>query len=143
MNGYEYKREIERIFKVARKMYPEITDDMLDTDGAIYYLNGNDGTKFDWNVNNCLCEFYVFYKSGCGFIKAFVNRDNSIDVYIYMDGEMKSTYKFTEEMEHCQAREFAKVMDYIADMECLWDQPIDSLDWDVDSGECYNIENEY
>ena len=31
MNGYEFKREIERIFKVARNMYPNVTDDMLDT----------------------------------------------------------------------------------------------------------------
>jgi hypothetical protein len=44
MNGYEFKREIERIFKVARNMYPNVTDEMLDTNGAIYYMNGNDST---------------------------------------------------------------------------------------------------
>lgn len=26
MNGYEFKREIERIFKVARNMCPNVTD---------------------------------------------------------------------------------------------------------------------
>ena len=35
MNGYEFKREIERIFNVARNMYPNVTDDMLDTNGAM------------------------------------------------------------------------------------------------------------
>ena len=72
MNGYEFKREIERIFKVARSMCPNITDDMLDSNGAIYYMNGNDSTPFDWNCNNRLCEFYVFHKNEIGFIKAFV-----------------------------------------------------------------------
>ena len=38
MNGYEFKREIERIFKVARNMYPNVTDGMLDANGAIYYM---------------------------------------------------------------------------------------------------------
>lgn len=142
MNGYEFKREIERIFKVARKMCPNITDDMLDTNGAIHYMNGNDGTSFDWNTNDRLCEFYVYHKNEMGFIKAFVNRDNTIDMYIYEDGGMKPTYKFTEEMENLSAKSFANLMDYIADREYKYDRPIDELDWDVDTMECYDI-NDY
>lgn len=142
MNGYEFKREIERIFKVAREMYPNITDDMLDTNGAIHYMNGNDGTSFDWNANDRLCEFYVYHKNEMGFIKAFVNRDNTIDMYIYEDGGMKPTYKFTEEMENLSAKSFANLMDYIADREYKYDRPIEELDWDVDTMECYDI-NDY
>ena len=128
MNGYEFKREIERIFRVARNMYPNITDEMLDANGAIYYMNGNDSTPFDWNCNNRLCEFLIFHKNEMGFIKAFVNSDNTIDVYIYEnDDAMRSTYKFTE------------IMNYIADDNRLWDKPIDELDWDVDVMECYDI----
>lgn len=142
MNGYEFKREIERIFKVAREMCPNITDNMLDTNGAIHYMNGNDGTSFDWNANDRLCEFYVYHKNEMGFIKAFVNRDNTIDMYIYEDGGMKPTYKFTEEMENLSAKSFANLMDYIADREYKYDRPIDELDWDVDTMECYDI-NDY
>lgn len=81
MNGYEFKREIERIFKVARNiMCPNVTDEMLDTNGAIHYMNGNDGTPFDWNCNNRLCEFILFHKNGIGFIKAYVDSDNTVDV---------------------------------------------------------------
>ena len=139
MNGYEFKREIERIFKVARKMCPDITDDMLDLNGAIHYMNGNDSTIFDWNCNNRLCEFYVFHKNEMGFIKACVNRTNVIDVYIYEDGGMKPTYTFKEEMENLKASSFARVMNYIADENDLWDKPIDELDWDVDTMECCSI----
>lgn len=132
MNGYEFKKEIERIFKVARNMYPDITDDMLDSNGAIYYMNGNDGTPFDWNCNGRLCEFYVYHKNEIGFIKAFVNRNNTIDVYIYENGEMKPTYEFEEEMKNLRAIDFANLMNYIADDKGKWDNPIDELDWNVD-----------
>lgn len=143
MNGLEFKREIERIFKVAREMYPNITNDMLDTNGAIHYMNGNDGTDFDWNVNDRLCEFYVFHKNEMSFIKAFVNSDNTIDMYIYeTDDAMQPTYKFTEEMEKVKASSFAKIMNYIADDNELWDKPIDELDWDVDVMECPEIEDD-
>ena len=139
MNGYEFKRKIERIFKVARSMCPNITDDMLDSDGAIYYMNGNDSTPFDWNCNNRLCEFYVYHKNEIGFIKAFVNSDNTISMYIYEDAGMSPTYKFKEEMENLDASSFANLMNYIADDNNLWDKPIDELDWDVDTMECYDI----
>lgn len=141
MNGYEFKREIERIFKVARKMCPNVTDDMLYTNGAIYYMNGNDSTPFDWNCNNRLCEFFIFHKNEMGFIKAFVNSDNTINMYIYeTDDAMQPTYKFTEEMENLKASDFANVMNYIADDNKLWDKPIDELDWDVDVMECDEID---
>lgn len=139
MNGYEFKREIERIFKVARKMCPNVTDDMLDANGAIYYMNGNDSTPFDWNCNNRLCEFYVFHKNEMGFIKANVNENNTINVYIYEDGGMQPTYTFKEEMEKVKANSFANLMNYIADDNGLYDKTIDELDWDVDSSECYDI----
>lgn len=142
MNGFEFKREIGRIFKVARKMYPSITDDMLCNNGAIYYMNGNDSTEFDWNMNDRLCEFFVFHKNGYEFIKACVNKDNSIDMYIFEDGGMKPTYIFTEEMEGLKSSSFANLMNYIADDEDLWDRPIDELDWDIDTMECYDISDE-
>ena len=139
MNGTEFKREIERIFSTARAMCPNITDDMLDTNGAIYYMNGNDGTPFDWDCNDRLCEFYIFHKNEKGFIKAFVDRDNTVDIYIYEDGGWSPTHKFSETLQNVKAYSFAKLMNYIADEECLWDKPIDELDWDVDTMECDEI----
>lgn len=141
MNGYEFKREIERIFKVARSMYPNVTDDMLDTNGTIYYMNGNDSTPFDWNCNNRLCEFSIFHKNEFGFVTAYVNSDNTIDICIYETYDaMEPSYTFTEEMENLKARDFAKIMNYIADDNQLWNKPIDELDWDVDVMECDEID---
>ena len=132
MNGYKFKEQIERVINIAREKYPSITNDMLYTNGSIYYMNGNDGTDFDWNCNDRLCEFYVFHKNEMGFIKVCVNRNNSINVYIYEDGGIEPTYKFKEELKELESEDFAIIMNRIADKENLWDQPIDKLDWNID-----------
>lgn len=54
----------------------------LKDDGAIYYMNGNDGTEFDYCVNDRTCEFYVFWKNGNGAIKLFLKTDKAV-VYVY------------------------------------------------------------
>lgn len=40
-----------------RERFPEVTDSMLIDNGAIYYMNGNDGTGFDFSMNDRTCEF--------------------------------------------------------------------------------------
>ena len=40
-----------------RDRFPEVTDSMLIDNGAIYYMNGNDGTDFDFSMNDRTCEF--------------------------------------------------------------------------------------
>lgn len=38
----------------ANKHIAKGTDEMLDTNGAIHYMNGNDSTPFDWKRNERL-----------------------------------------------------------------------------------------
>lgn len=40
-----------------RDRFPEIKDDMLIENGVVYYMNGNDGTSFDFDMNDRTCEF--------------------------------------------------------------------------------------
>lgn len=46
----------------------------------IYYMNGNDGTDFDWECNDRTCEFIVFYEEEpkLGHIKAYVTKEGKI-----------------------------------------------------------------
>lgn len=141
MNGKIFKKEIEKIFAKTRQIYPEITDEMLDTNGAIHYMNGNDGTEFDWSCNERLCEFYVFHKGEMGYIKACVNKDNTINIYIYKDGGYSPNFDYTELFNY-DAKDFAELMYTIADREDLYDKPIDELNWDVDTRECYSLEDD-
>ena len=54
--------KVKEYVNSARAEFPEITNELLDNDGKIYYMNGNDGTDFDWDWNDRLCEFVVFGK---------------------------------------------------------------------------------
>ena len=47
--GEKIMAKVISFFNEVRKCYKEITDDKLDSNGAIYYMNSNDGTNFDWN----------------------------------------------------------------------------------------------
>lgn len=125
-----YKKEIKRIFEKYRKMCPGITDDMLLDSGAIYYMNGNDGTDFDWRYNGRLCEFCIYFKNEIGFIKVFVNCNNKIDVFIYRNAGMYPTHSFEDFLEKdCKASDFCENMLKIADEKCKWDAKIDDLDF--------------
>lgn len=140
MQGKIFKEEIEKIFKEARDKYPDITDKDLDTNGAIHYMNGNDGTDFDWSVNDRLCEFMIFHQDERGFIKVFVGKNNAADVYIYETGDVSPTQKYQKKL-NVPAEEFASLMYEITDAKGLFDRPIDDLDWNVDSVDHY-IEND-
>ena len=54
----------------------------LYNNGAIYYMNGNDGTDFDYNCNNMTSEFYVFWKNEAGAIK-LNQRGDTFVIFVY------------------------------------------------------------
>ena len=136
MKGYEFKKEVERIFEMARKVCPDVTDEMLDDNGAIYYMNGNEGTPFDWKVNGRLCEFFIYHKNEAGFIKTYIHKDNTFLVYVYEDGGQKPTHEAIKGvLQTVEASSFAEVMNCIADARGLYNMPINELDWDIDTEE--------
>ena len=49
----------------------KINREDLYNNGAVHYMNGNDGTDFDLQCNGHSCEFYVFWKDESG---AMTNR---------------------------------------------------------------------
>ena len=128
---------IRNYFEEARKQMPEVTDDMLCDEGnneKIYYMNGNDGTFFDWVMNQRCCEFFMFYKrTEMGFVKVFVNKDDTIYGYMYKEG-----YKYGDE-PICLKKErlldgdsvyLAALLHKKADKENIFDKPICKIDFD-------------
>ena len=47
---------------------PEVSSDVLEENGKVYYMNGKNGTEFDWFVNNHLPTFMVFYNDEKNFM---------------------------------------------------------------------------
>ena len=53
---------------------PDIRPDNLENDGAVYFMNGKNGTAFDWYVNEHLPCFFIFYNDAenLGAVKAML-----------------------------------------------------------------------
>lgn len=115
----------------AREMFPEVTDDMLCGDGAIYYMNGNDGTEFDWSVNNRCCEFCLFYKeTKMGFIKVYVNKDDTISGYAYDKENGKAIKIKHTKLIKGEAYYLASVLKKEADDKNIYDKDISKIKFD-------------
>jgi hypothetical protein len=133
--GNELIQIVRDYFAEARKLMPEVTDDMLCDEGdgeKIYYMNGNDGTDFDWQVNNRLCEFFMFYKENeYGFIKVFVQKDGTIVGYLYGDKGHADPVKLpVKNISKDDAKCFMNLMYQNADRQDKWDKPISQIDFE-------------
>lgn len=114
-------KQIVNIINEVREEYPIIGNEL---DGKIYYMNGNDGTNFDWLVNNRVCEFMVFHENEMGYIKLMVYKDNLITIYVYADGGMHPT-KELEKHYYKNPLELANFLYRTFDKNNLWDVPIE------------------
>lgn len=86
--------EIRDIMETARKKH--FTDKGLETKPGIFYLNGNDGTDFDYKVNGRVCEFYIVKnnKDEDGLIKLLVEAKGTYTMYVY---DFDDPYGMTKE----------------------------------------------
>lgn len=57
----------------------------LENNGAIFYMNGKNGTAFDWYVNEYLPCFFIYYNDddNLGTVKATLYADGNMSVYVY------------------------------------------------------------
>lgn len=130
--GREIINKVIDYFNKARQLYPEITNDMLVDGGDIYYMNGNDGTEFDWFANDMCCEFYVFYNSTeKGFIKVIVKKNDTIHGYVYLDeGRGEAIDLETYWLEDGEACYLASLLFLEADQNYLFDRNINRINFD-------------
>ena len=103
----------------------------LDSNGAIFYRNGNDGTDFDWKVNGRTCEFFTFFgeKPKMGFCKITVECDGYIRIWVYLNGERESAEQKEVFIGEDKAKLFAVYLYFNADNRGIWDETIDHIDF--------------
>ena len=79
-----------RIRNAMKENMPEVSSDTLEEDGKVYYMNGKDGTEYDWFVNDHLPTFMVFYndENNLGAAKATVYTDSGMVIYLYDEKEI-------------------------------------------------------
>lgn len=117
------------------KYLPDVKSSDLEENGAIYYMNGKNGTAFDWYVNSHVSDFMVFYndKSNLGALKLSLYNDGVVVIYIYGDHgntmiqEIQTSIKATQK----ELLDLAVILKYEADDKRLFDASIEKIDSDI------------
>ena len=65
-----------------KQSMPDIKTEDLEKDGAVYYMNGKNGTAFDWYVNEHFPCFFIFFndKENLGAVKATLYTDGGLSL---------------------------------------------------------------
>lgn len=114
---------------------PGVAPDQLEGSGAVYYMNGKNGTEFDWFVNEHLPSFMVFYgdEENLGAAKAQVYVDGEMIVYLYGERgrELVAQVDSTLEAEGDELLLLAVCLRHNADDKRLWDADVEGIATDT------------
>lgn len=100
----------------------------LFQNGVTLYMNGNDGTAFDWEANDRLCEFMRFHPNEYGAVKLLLDKNGNVTIYIYADD--KNVFNVTSEEKvdgFATVKETKKLRDWLIaerDDKDIWDAEI-------------------
>ncbi|MBO4637043.1 MAG: DUF2185 domain-containing protein [Clostridiales bacterium] len=124
-----------KIHTAIKENLPDVSFGDLEEGGKVYYMNGKNGTEFDWFVNEHLPAFMVFYddKEKLGAAKAYIYQDGGMIIYLYDDhgrhpAKEVSTFLDVEESDMLR---LAVCLRCNADDRRIWDSAIDRIVSDV------------
>lgn len=128
----------EIMIDCVEKYLPDISLTDLEGDGAVFYMNGKNGTEFDWYVNDKLSNFMMFYddKDNMGAVKATLYNDGGLLIYAYGDRgktviQEINTYLDVPDEDILS---LAVVLRNEADDNRVWDENIEKLNTDFVPG---------
>lgn len=132
----DYMRKIlDTIIKFIydnRKLYlPHVKDEDLEENGTIYYMNGKNGTEFDWYVNEKVSDFFVFYNDErcMGAVKLTLYNAGDIRIYLYDeqgDKLVKEIDTFLDVSEE-EVLKLAVLLKNQLDDKLIWDAKIENI----------------
>lgn len=129
--------EIKEIMRECVEKYIlEITLNDLESEGAVFYMNGKNGTEFDWYVNDKISDFMMFYndEENMGAVKATLYNNGEVLIYVYGDcgktinQRLKTCIEASEE----DLLKLAVVLRNEADDKKIWDENIEKINTDVE-----------
>lgn len=129
--------EIKEIIKQNINEYlPEVKTSDLEENGTVYYMNGKNGTEFDWYVNEHFPSFMVFYNDehNLGAVKLSIYTDGEVVLYIYGDKGNKVVKEVKTSIEVAENELFnlAVILKNEADDKRVWNANIDKINTDVE-----------
>ncbi len=124
-----------KISDAIKENLPEVTPEALEDNGKVYYMNGKNGTEYDWFVNEHLPSFMVFYndEKNFGAAKATVYTDGGMDIYLFDENGEHLAQKVQTflDVEESDLLRLAVCLRNNADDKRIWDAAIDSIESDI------------
>ena len=132
--------EIKIIIKENLNKYlPDLKNSDLEENGMVYYMNGQNGTEFEWYVNDKLPSFMVFYndKENLGAIKLSIYTNGKVIVYVYGNKGKKLVKEINTsiEVEENELFRLAVVLKNEAYDNEIWDASIEKINTDIEANE--------
>lgn len=129
--------EIKKIVDKDMALYlPHVKSSELEDGGAVFYMNGQNGTEFDWYVNDRLPYFMVFYsdKDNLGAVKLALYNTGEVQVYLYGEKGKKliKTEKEYLDIDKTDMLKLATALTHEADDKKIWDKNIDNIYMDIE-----------
>lgn len=114
--------------EALKSRLPEIRSADLEDNGAVFYMNGKNGTAFDWYVNEHFPSFFIFYsdRENLGAVQAILYSDGrlSIDVYGDKGHADPEEIDYVVDADADQLLKLAVFLTENADEKKIWDADI-------------------
>ena len=125
----------EMINESISKYLPDVKPEDLEENGKIYYMNGKNGTEFDWYVNDKISDMMVFYndKDNLGAVKLTVYNNGCVLIYVYGDkgNKLVQEIKTAIDINENEIFELAVILRNEADDKRVWDSDIEKINTDI------------
>ena len=133
----EILKEVKRIIQENMALYlPHVKAGDLEGDGEVFYMNGKNGTEFDWYVNDHISNFMTFYndEDNMGAAKLFLYNDGGIELYLYDEQGKKlaQTVRTSIKAKEAELLRLAAILRMEADDRLIWDASIESINSDIE-----------
>lgn len=102
--------------------------DLVDN-GAIFYFNGQNGTKFDWYNNNHISTLATIYPDGMEAFKVHIYRNGLLQAYYYKKGSKQPDATLNTQVNIETAKTIAILLFSISDCKGLFDKRLEKLDF--------------
>jgi len=103
----------------------------MEDQGAVFYMNGKNGTEFDWFVNDRLPSFMMFYddEENLGAVKAMVYKDGILTLYVYGDRGKSLLQELSrkQDLQEEDLLSLAALLRRTCDDRRVWDEDIEKI----------------
>ena len=120
------------ILGAIKEELPGVSADDLEGGGKVFYMNGKNGTEYDWFVNEHLPSFMVFYndEENLDAAKALVYTDGNMSIYLFDNKgkDLKKEVRTILDADGDELLRLAVCLRLAADEKRVWDTAIDELE---------------